>query len=129
MKKTDPAVKEATIYIAVWELIFSMLMQAVFLVIKRWNYTVITGNALSATVAILNFFLMGLTVQKCLGLNKDEAKTRMRASQLYRNMMMLLFLALGVALPYFNTWAVIIPAFFPRISILIKPVFDRKKSN
>lgn len=128
MKKVDSAVWEATRYIAAWELIFSLLMQTVFLIIGRWHYTVLTGNLLSGTAAILNFFLMGLTVQKCLGLEEKEAKTRMRASQLYRNMLMLLVLAVGVALKMaFNVWAVIIPVFFPRIAIMLKPIFDRKK--
>lgn len=129
MKKVDAAVWEATRYICAWELVLSTLLQAVFLVIGKWDYTVITGNLLSAGAAILNFFLMGLTVQKCLGLEEKDAKTKMRASQLYRNLFLLVLLGVGVALnKVFNVWAVIIPVFFPRIAIMIKPIFDKNKA-
>ena len=50
-------------YIAVWVVIFSTLMQAVFLIARGWNVTVLFGNLLGAAAAVLNFFLMGLTVQ------------------------------------------------------------------
>ena len=63
-KKVDGTVRKETIYIAAAVLILSMLMQAVFLIIKQWDYTVLLGNLLGGGVAVLNFFLMGLTVQK-----------------------------------------------------------------
>ena len=66
MKKIDETVLKETKYIAAWIFIFSVLMQAVFLVICEWNYTVLLGNILSAVFSVLNFFLMGLTVQKAL---------------------------------------------------------------
>ena len=126
MKKIDETVLIETKYIAAWIFIFSVLMQAVFLVISEWNYTVLLGNILSAVFSVLNFFLMGLTVQKALDKDEKEAKTLVKVSQLYRSLMILVVTVIGVALPCFNTVAVIVPVFFPRIAIAMRPLFDKK---
>ncbi|MCR5049026.1 MAG: hypothetical protein K6A37_08720, partial [Saccharofermentans sp.] len=60
MKNIDPAIKNMTSYIALATLIMSALMEAVFLIIGRWDLPVLFGNLLGAGVGILNFFLMGL---------------------------------------------------------------------
>ena len=126
MKKIDETVLKETKYIAAWIFLFSVLMQAVFLVISEWNYTVLLGNILSAVFSVLNFFLMGLTVQKALDKDEKEAKTLVKVSQLYRSLMILVVTVIGVALPCFNTVAVIVPVFFPRIAIAMRPLFDKK---
>ena len=126
MKKIDETVLKETKYIAAWIFIFSVLMQAVFLVISEWNYTVLLGNILSAVFSVLNFFLMGLTVQKALDKDEKEAKTLVKVSQLYSSLMILVVTVIGVALPCFNTVAVIVPVFFPRIAIAMRPLFDKK---
>ena len=61
MKKIDSVVLRETGYIALWVLIFSVLMEAVFLVTGYFDYTVPLGNLLGAAATVLNFFLMGLT--------------------------------------------------------------------
>lgn len=126
MKKIDPIIRKETVYIGIWTLIFSMLMQAVFLVLHLWNYTVLLGNLLTGGAAVLNFFLMGLTVQSVLHKEEKEAKSAIRVSQLYRNLGMLVILVLAVVLPCFHTWAAVIAVFFPRVAILLRPLFDRK---
>lgn len=128
MKKIDSAILSGTKYIAVWVIIFSVLMESVFLVINQWNYTVLLGNLLGASVAILNFFLMGLTVQAALEKDEKNAKATMRASQLYRNLMILAVAVVGILLPVFSNWTVIIPLFFPRIAIFIRPFVCKNKS-
>ena len=128
MKKIDDAVIKETKYIAAWVLILSALLQAVFLVIGQWNYTVLLGNILSAAVAVLNFFLMGLTVQSAVLKEEKEAKTAMKVSQTYRNLLILVACIVGIVLPCFSTWTVIIPLIFPRIAIAIRPLLDKKQS-
>ena len=66
MKKTDPTVKKETIYIAVWTVILSVFIHSVFLILKRWDLTVLYGNLLGIFLAVLNFFLLGRTVQSAL---------------------------------------------------------------
>jgi len=126
MKKVDKTVLNETKYIALWVFLFSILMQAVFLVIGKWDYAVLFGNLLSATFAVINFFLMGITVQNAVVKEEKDAKTTMKVSQMYRTLMILVVTVIGVALPCFNTVAVIVPVFFPRIAIAMRPLFDKK---
>lgn len=119
-KNIDPTVKKETHYIALAVFILSVLMQAVFLIIGQWNYTVLLGNLYGAALAVGNFFLMGLTVQKCLTLEPDEAKKKMKLSQQGRLLMLLVLCMIGAALPCFHTVALLIPQFFPRIGVTVR---------
>ena len=125
--KTDPTVKKETLYIASVTGILSLLLQAGFLVSMHWNYTVLLGNLLGAVTAVGNFFLMGLTVQNAVEREKKPAADLMKFSQNMRLLMQLVVAVLGFALPCFNGYAVIIPLFFPRIAIMIRPFLDKKR--
>ena len=129
MAKVDKTVIKETKYISVCILILSALMQAVFLVIRKWDYTVLLGNALSGVFSALNFFLMGLSVQKALGKEEKEAKNTMKVSQAYRNLMLLVVVVIGLVFPAFNRWAVIIPLFFPRIAVSLRPLADKNTDS
>ena len=120
LKKVDPVVMKETRYIAITVLILSALMQAVFLIIGQWNYTVLLGNLYGAVIGVGNFFLMGLTVQKCLTMEPDDAKKRMKLSQQGRLLMLLVFCMIGAALPWLNTIALLVPQFFPRIGVTVR---------
>ena len=65
---------------------------------------------------------MGLAVQSAVNKEEKEAKETMRASQSLRTLLLFVVVAIGVLLDCFNTVAVIIPLFFPRIAIAIRPV-------
>lgn len=126
-KKVDPTVKKETRFIALVVLILLALMEAVFLVIGQWDITVLLGGLYGAAVAVGNFFLMGLTVQHCLTLEADEAKKRMKLSQQGRLLMLLVLCIIGAALKCFNTIAVLIPQFFPRIGVTIRGLTIKDK--
>ena len=119
-KKVDPVVLKETRYIALAVLILSVLMQSVFLILGAWDVTVLLGNLYGAAIAVGNFFLMGLTVQKCLTMEPDDAKKRMKLSQQGRMLMLLVFCMIGAALPCFHTIAVLVPQFFPRIGVTVR---------
>lgn len=119
-KKVDAVVMKETRFIAVIVLLGSLLMQAVFLIIGKWDYTVLLGNLLGAALAVGNFFLMGLTVQKCMDLQPDEAKKKMKLSQQGRLLMMLVVCMIGAALPWFHTIALLVPQFLPRMGVTIR---------
>lgn len=130
MKKVDKTVLKETKYIASFVLIFSVLTQAVFLITGKWNYTVLLGNMLSGIAAIMNFFLMGITVQAAVTKEDKEARSTMKMSQSLRTLMLFAAAALGVLLPCFNTVTSLIPLFFPRIAIALKPLFlNREKEE
>lgn len=118
--KVDPVVLKETRFIAAVVLILSALMQAVFLVIGQWDYTVLLGNLWGVLLAVGNFFLMGLTVAKAVTLEPDEAKKKMQFSQQMRLLMLLVGCVIGAALPWFHTIAVLVTQFFPRIGVTIR---------
>lgn len=118
--KVDPTVRKETRFIAAVVLILSAVMQIVFLALGEWDYTVLLGNLLGAALAVGNFFLMGLTVQKVIGLSEADAKKKLQASQQLRLVMMLVVCVIGGALSCFNTIAVLVPQFFPRIGVSIR---------
>lgn len=129
MKKIEPTIIKETLYILVCVVILSVLMEAVFLFIRRWDYTVLLGNLLTGFAVTLNFFLMGLGVQKALGKDEKEAKKIIRLSQVYRYLILIVFLVIGVVFSCFNNWAVFVPVVFPRIAIAIRPLFNKKKGE
>ncbi|MBQ4526707.1 MAG: hypothetical protein II998_01410 [Clostridia bacterium] len=120
MGKLDKAVKKETLYIAIWVIILSVLMQSVFLAIGKWDYTVLLGNLLSGSFVTLNFLLMGIGVQKALSKNDEKvARNTIKLSQTMRTFMLFIVAAIGAILDCFNIWAVVIPFVFPRIAFLI----------
>ena len=128
MTKVSEAVRRETVYISLWSFIFSALMQAVFLLSGKWDLAVLFGNLLSVSVSILNFFLMGLSVQKAVQKDEKEAKDTLKLSQSLRMLMLFLAVGAGVYFPLFNDLSVLIPLIFPRIAIALSR-FVRKEEN
>ena len=120
MKKIDPTVLRETSYIAAVCAVLSLLMQSVFLIIGKWDYTVLLGNLLGLLAAVGNFFLMGLTVQSALGKEEKEARRTVKMSQSLRLLMMFAVALIGYLLSVFNTIAMIIPFLFPRIAVALR---------
>ena len=130
MQKIDKTEWKETKYIAAWLLIFSTILQAVFLVIGKWDYTVLLGNLLSAVASLANFLAIGITVQKAIQKDEKEAKQAMKASGMIRTFGMFIILLIGVLLPQcFHLLTLIIPLIFPRIAIAIRPLWDKPKPS
>lgn len=127
--KIEPAVKLETKHIAIGVAALSVVMELVFLVIGRFDYTVLLGNLLGGCYAVLNFFVMAMAVQKSVHRDTpEEAKLVIQNSYTKRLLVLAAVLIAGFKLPYFNWVAVVIPLFFPRITIFVKtlPIFQRK---
>ena len=127
--KIDSTVKRETRYIALMAIALSLLMELVFIVIGQWSYKVLLGNILGAGVAVLNFFLMGLTVQNAILLEEKEARDKMKLSMTLRSFLLMLTAVLGVVVPVFNAPATIIPRFFVRIAVALRPLFIKDKDE
>ena len=93
--KANETVKKECIYIAYCCTILSVLMQAVFVVCKRWEYTVLLGNLLSLVASVLNFYFMGLTVQKAVEKDESDAKKLMKSSSSVRTAVLFVIIAIG----------------------------------
>ena len=126
MIKPDKTIVKETKYIGAVVALLSVLMQAVFLVVQKWDYKVLLGNLLSYAISVGNFYFMGLSVQKAVVMDEADARRIMKASHSMRTFGMFVAVAIGVLIPYFNTVAVILPVFFPRIAVSLRSVLKDK---
>lgn len=126
MTNSNSAVIRETKYILFFTLALSIPMQAIFIVLKNWDVTVLLGNLLSGGFAVLNFYLMGKTVEKAVQKEEKEARVIIRKSQSLRQLMLFVVVGIGALVPIFNIWTSIIPLLFPRISIALRPLFGNK---
>lgn len=129
MKTINPVIKKETLYVCMWTLVLSVLMQSFVFFIGKWNWSVLTGNLLGGSAAVSNFYLMCRGILSAVEKEEKDAKTMIRMSQTLRMFMLLVITALGAVLPFFNTWAVLASLFFPRIAIVFWPVFNKNKEK
>ena len=128
-KHVDAEVKKSTCYIALIVLIGSLLMQAVFILIGKWDYTVLLGNLLGAAVAIINFFIMAKTVSEALSQDdKDKASKKTQFSRSMRMLMMLVACVIGHLAPCFSLIAVAIPLVFPSAGAMLSSLLMKNKN-
>ena len=116
--KIQKAIRDETLHIATGVLLLSLLTQAVFFLIGKWDSAVLWGNVLGGVYAVLNFFILGLTVQKVANDGDEKrGKSWMQFSYSTRMFGMVVVVFLGFTLPIFNWLVVLLSQFFPRITI------------
>ena len=129
----DPAVKKETGYIAVWVVLLSLIMEAVFLLLRKWDLSVLFGNLGGAAIAVGNFFLLALiatrTMENALAKGKpEEAAARVKSLATVRLLGCALLCVLLIAVFKTNLYATVIPLLFPRIGIMFWPKFNKNRS-
>ena len=128
----DPAVKKETGYIAVWVVLLSLVMEAVFLLIGQWDLSVLSGGLGGAAIAIGNFFLMALIATRIMNRALEAGKpedtvNKVKATASVRLLGCVGLCVLLIAVFKTNVYATLIPLLFPRIGIAFRPVIDRKR--
>lgn len=144
--KIEPAVQAETKKIALGTAILTVLMIAVFLVLRQFDWRVLTGAALGYLATVGNFFAMAMTVQgvtnsmpvlprqeqdeteetdeKKNAPLSDEAKQagkKMQASFVIRMLLIGAVAAIAVTqTQLFNPWAALLPLLFPNILITLR---------
>lgn len=128
-KKETARVAAGTGTGAVLMLIVFAILHAVMPQKVPFDAPVFLGAILGGLVAVANFFLMGLTVQKVAD-EKDEkqAYQKMKLSYTYRMLLQAVWIILALALPFVNGAAGVIPLLFPSITIKIYYIFCRKRN-
>ena len=130
MSKLDPAVKKETGYIVFWVILLSVLMEAVFLIIRKWDLSVLLGNLGGAAAAIGSFFLLAVTVSRAVSSGKpEEAAKRVKASAGLRLIGMGGICALMIGVFHTNVYATVIPLLFPRVGLMFRPMIDKKRGG
>ena len=131
----QPAVRKETRHVAIGTGICVVLMWVVFAILHAvtpeqipFDYTVILGGLGGGIIAVLNFFLMGLTVQKVVSLEDEgQARTKMKASYSQRMLLQLLWGIAAIAAPCFQFAAGLLPLLFPNIVIKTMGILGTKK--
>lgn len=128
--KIDGTVKKETAYVAVAEAILIAIMLAVYLIISKFTPNVLFAALTSGAVAVLNFFVMGLTVQKAVTVDDDSDRRKLiRASQLVRLLVMGVVVIVCAVFPKFDIFALFIPLFFPRLFAQARGIYGAVKNG
>mgnify|MGYP004580681615 FL=1 len=130
----QPAVKKETKRVVGMTGIGLILMWILFAVLHfampdkvPLDYTVFLGGIGGGAVAVLNFFLMGLAVQKAATASDEgTARMKLKASYSQRFLMQILWVILAIVAPCFHFVAGIAPLLFPGTGIKIMGIFHNK---
>ena len=120
MTRIDPTIRRETGYVSLWVTAAILPVQAVFLLLGRWDYTVLLGSLLGSVTAVGNFLLVGLMVQTAVTQTEKQARNTVRLSQGGRLLLQGLILVAAAVLPWFNIWAAAIPLLVPRVAVSVR---------
>ena len=134
LDNVQPAVKKETKRVVKITAVGLILMWILFAVLHftmpdkvPLDYTVFLGGIGGGAVAVLNFFLMGLAVQKAASASDEgTARMKLKASYSQRFLMQILWVILAIVAPCFHFVAGIAPLLFPVTGIKIMGIFHNK---
>lgn len=134
LDNVQPAVKKETKRIIKITIVGLILMWILFVVLHfampdkvPLDYTVFLGGIGGGAVAVLNFFLMGLAVQKAASASDEgTARMKLKASYSQRFLMQILWVILAIVAPCFHFVAGIAPLLFPGTGIKLMGIFHNK---
>ena len=134
LENVQPAVKKETKRVVMITGAGLILMWILFAILHftmpdkvPFDYTVILGGIGGGVIAVLNFFLMGLAVQKAASATDEgTARMKLKASYSQRFMMMILWVIVAIVAPCFQFVAGIAPLLFPGTGIKIVGIFHNK---
>ena len=133
LENVQPAVKKETkrvVMITGAGLILMWILFAIFHYTMPdkvpFDYTVILGGIGGGVIAVLNFFLMGLAVQKAASATDEgTARMKLKASYSQRFMMMILWVIAAIVAPCFQFVAGIAPLLFPGTGLKFVGIFHK----
>ena len=134
LDNVQPAVKKETKRVVKITAVGLILMWILFAVLHftmpdkvPLDYTVFLGGIGGGAVAVLNFFLMGLAVQKAASASDEgTARMKLKASYSQRFLMQILWVIPAIVAPCFHFVAGIAPLLFPGTGIKIMGIFHNK---
>lgn len=128
--KIQPAVKKETLHIAFGTAVGVAVMLAVFAAIGMFRVGVLVSGLIGGALAVFNFFLLGVTVQKITAQDDDgRGRKMMQFSYNMRMLLMVVWLIVAMAAPFFNWVAGMIPLLLPRLTIAVMQLTGRYKKD
>ena len=133
LKNVQPAVKKETKRVVMITGAGLILMWILFAILHYtmpdkvpFDYTVMLGGIGGGVIAVLNFFLMGLAVQKAASATDEgTARMKLKASYSQRFMMMILWVIAAIVAPCFQFVAGIAPLLFPGTGLKFVGIFHK----
>ena len=133
LENVQPAVKKETKRVVMITGAGLILMWILFAILHYtmpdkvpFDYTVILGGIGGGMIAVLNFFLMGLAVQKAASATDEgTARMKLKASYSQRFMMMILWVIVAIVAPCFQFVAGIAPLLFPGTGLKFVGIFHK----
>lgn len=137
MDKIQPSIKKETKRIAVFTAAGVVIMWVVFAVLHQvspetvpFDYRIFLSGVLGGGVAVMNFFLMGLTVQKAASDHgEDVARMRLKSSYTQRMLLQIIWVIAAVAAPCFQFAAGIAPLLFPSFGIKLSALIPKQRKR
>lgn len=118
------------------------VMLAVYALIGRFSLPVLFGGLYTGCLTVLNFFVMGLTVQGVTerAAEKErteqeladltiEMKNRMKVSYNLRMIALFALLVLGIAVFKFDPLSTILPIVFPTVVIRVLQIMEARRPS
>lgn len=111
-------------------LALSAVMVGVFLLIGRYDRTVLFGALLGTAASLLNFIVMTISLLRASEA-EDPAKATLRVRGIYFLRMAVLIAVLVIALKtkYFNPFATLLPLCFFRMAMFLSELFHKKSEE
>ena len=133
MSILQPAVKKETQKVVIYTVVGVILMWIVLFLLRPAmpdkivvDYTTILAGIIGGGVAVLNFFLMGISVQNIAATeDQDLAKKKMKTSYSQRMALQLIWVVIAIAAPCFYFVAGILPLLFPSLGIKLMAVIKK----
>lgn len=125
--KLTPVVADTLKKIAASNFVLLLIENLVFFLLGFWKTDVLYGSLLGYGVSVLNFYLMGISVQKAMDKEPKQAQAYMQSTYNGRFGIETIACVIAFIVPIFNGIAAVIPLIFTRISILI--IQSREKSR
>ena len=134
-KKLAPAIRKETRGVLLYTCVGVGVMWVAFAIGHRvmpqkipFDHSVILGGLCGGAVAVLNFFLMALTVQKVASTqDEQQARTFMKTSYSQRMLMQMLWVVAAIAAPCFQFAAGILPLLFPGAGIKLTGILGLRR--
>lgn len=140
--RPDRAVRRETLRVAVGVFALVAVMLAVYAVLGKLTAKVALGGIYTGLLTVLNFFIMGLTVQGVTDRAAEkerseqeladltiEMKNRMKLSYNMRMIGLLALLVVGLAVFKFDPLATILPVLFPTLVVRALQIMEARRPS
>ena len=140
--KPDSAVRRETARVAAGVFGLVAVMLVVYAAVGRFSLSVLLGGIYTGLLTVVNFFIMGLTVQGVTNRAAEkerseqeladltlEMKNRMKLSYNLRMIALFALLVVGIAVFKFDPLATILPIVFPTIVIRVLQIMEARRPS